>query len=262
MTVPYCLDSMRPSFLIVGSMKAGTSALVRGIANHDSVFRAEGKEVHYFDRHYDNGIDWYQSRFDNRGRATAFGEGTPYLGNEVAMGRLLADLPDTKLIVILRQPADRAYSHYWHNRRRGREELSFPDALAAEEERTGPNDTIFDYKKLGFYSGQLSQIKEARPAEQLLVLFNQDLKHQREATLRATWEFVGVDPDRGRLEVPARSGTKRFWRSAKNRVKGRTDDRSYPPMDPTERASLTEEFARDIQALQELVGRDLGGWLR
>lgn len=252
---------MRPNFLIVGSMKAGTSALIRGIANHDSVFRAEGKEVHFFDRHYDKGIDWYESRFDNRGGATAFGEGTPYLGNKVAMGRLLADLPDTRLIAILRQPADRAYSHYWHNRRRGREDLSFSDALEAEEERTAPDNTIFDYKKLGLYFGQLAQIKQSIPSEQLLILFNDDLKHEREKTLRSTWEFVDVDPDRGRLEIPERGVTKRFWRAAKNRIKGRSDDRSYPPMDFQERASLTEEFVPDILKLQELLGRDLGHWL-
>lgn len=242
-------------------MKAGTSALVRGIANHDSVFRAEGKEVHFFDKHYDKGIDWYESRFDNRGGAAAFGEGTPYLGNEVAMSRLLADLPDTKLIVILRQPADRAYSHYWHNRRRGREDLSFPEALEAETARTAPNQTIFGYKKLGFYFGQLSQIEQSVPSEQLLVLFNDDLKYEREKTLRSAWEFVGVDPDLGRLEIPSRGVTKRIWRAAKNRIKGRSDDRSYPPIDRRERASLTEEFVPDILKLQELLGRDLGHWL-
>jgi hypothetical protein len=248
--------------LIIGAMKAGTSALVRGVAHHDFVFGAEGKEVHFFDRHYDKGFDWYQARFDSRGPATAFGEGTPYLGNRVAMGRLIEDLPESKLIAILRQPADRAYSHYWHNCRRGRETLSFLDALEAEGERTRPNDTKFDYRNLGRYSEQLIDIAPSLPSKRLLVLLNEDLKFNRDSSLRSVWEFLDVDPDLGRNEIPKRSTRQRYWRATKNRVKRRSDDRSYPPLDPKIRAALTEQFESDILDLQAYLGQDLGTWLK
>lgn len=252
---------MLPTFLIVGFMKSGTSALVRGIRNHDSVFSVPEKEIHYFDRHYQEGIDWYKAKFQHRGRALAVGEGTPYLGNRVATTRLLADLPEAKLIVIVRQPADRAYSHYWHNRRRGREHLSFPDALEAERSRSVPDDAIFDYMNLGFYAKHLTQVTDATPRDRLLFLRNDDLKYQRAQVLGSCWEFVGVDPDLGRVEVPERPMRRRIWRATKNRVKGRSDDRSYPPLDPGMRASLTEEFTPDILKLQDLLGRDLSDWL-
>ncbi|MGF1616392.1 MAG: sulfotransferase, partial [Acidimicrobiia bacterium] len=91
---------MLPNFLIVGSMKCGTSALFRGVVNHDDVFGAKNKELHYFDRHYDKGPEWYMAHFADHGGATAVGEGTPYLSGSPVMQRIINDLPEARMVAI------------------------------------------------------------------------------------------------------------------------------------------------------------------
>lgn len=253
---------MLPNYVIAGVMKCGTSALVRGVANHDRVFRAEGKELHYFDRYYEQGIGWYETRFDDRGDAIAFGEATPYLGHQLAVDRMVADLPETRFIVILRQPADRAYSHYWHNIRREREDLSFPEALDAEDARRTPDNTLFDYRNLGFYSRQLVDLTSRAGSDRVHVLLNEDFRDNRAGALRTIWEFLDVDPDAGRIEIPERSTRRQVIRNFKNFVKRRNDDRSYPPMDRKLRDGLTKEYADEINDLQDFLGRDLSSWLK
>lgn len=252
---------MLPNYVIAGVMKCGTSALVRGVANHDSVFRAEGKELHYFDRYYERGIGWYESCFEDRGDAKAFGEATPYLGHQIAVDRMVADLPEARFIVIVRQPADRAYSHYWHNIRREREDLSFEAALDAEERRRTPDNTLFDYRNLGFYSAQLLDLTDRVGRDRVHILLNEDFRDDREGALRAIWEFLDVDPDAGRMEVPQRSTRRQAIRNLKNFLKRRDDDRSYPPIAPELRDSLTKEYEGEIRSLQDFLGRDLSSWL-
>lgn len=252
---------MFPNFLVAGSMKCGTSALFRGIKGHPDVFGAPGKELHYFDRHYDKGPDWYQRQFDGAGTALAVGEGTPYLGDEPAMTRMVTDLPDARFILILRQPVDRAYSHYWHNRRREREERTFEDAFQtdlASEEAIGP---WMNYWRLGNFSRHVGRLAADLDRSQIMVLLDEDLRRHREKTLAKAWEFIGVDPKRGDTEIRDRPLHRRILRGTKNLIKGRSDDRSYPPIDRTLRRQLTEVYRDDIAALADMIDRDLAHWL-
>jgi hypothetical protein len=125
-----------PTFLVIGAMKAGTSTLARALAQHPQVFVPRAKEVHFFDHHFGRGLDWYRAWFEEAGAVPAVGEASPtYMHNEGAWLRMARTLPDARLIAILRDPGDCAYSHYWHNVRWGREPLSFREALAAEFRR-------------------------------------------------------------------------------------------------------------------------------
>lgn len=253
---------MLPNYLVAGSMRCGTSALFRGLVNHDDVFGARGKEIHYFDRNYEKGPEWYATHFADHGGATAVGEGTPYLGDEPAMTRMVTDLPEAKLIVILRQPVDRAYSHYWHNRRREREDRSFEEAFRTDlhsEEAIGP---WMNYWRLGKFATYLERLASAVDRDLIHVTFSEDLRDKREETLHAAWRHIGVDPRGGRMEVPPRTGFRKLIRSTKNAIKGRTDDRSYPPIDKSTRNELTEVYRDDILQLQDFVGRDLSYWLK
>lgn len=253
---------MLPNFLIVGSMKCGTSALFRGVVNHDDVFGASGKELHYFDRNYDKGPEWYMAHFADHGGATAVGEGTPYLSDDPSMERIVNDLPHARMVAIVRQPVDRAYSHYWHNRRRGREERPFVEAFTVDAESPEAIGPWMNYWRLGTYAKYLRGLADGVGAEQLLVLLSEDLRDDRHATLAAAWRHIGVDPERGRLEVPERSIWKKALRASKNLVKGRSGDRSYPPLDPATRNELTEMYRDDILDLQDFLKRDLSSWLK
>lgn len=258
----YIVVAMLPEFMIIGSMKCGTSALARAITRHPYVTIAKGKELHYFDSNYSKGLDWFLSNFPPPQPGYVRGEATPYLGHRTAMDRLAETLPESRMVAILRQPADRAYSHYWHNRRRDREPLSFAEALAAEEGRPGGGEGIFGYAGLGYYGAHLSGLLQKVPRAQLLVVLNEDLRDDRDKTLVSVWEHIGVSPEDGDVSPVSRSRRKTTLRRFKGRIKGRADedDERYPPLDPEVRGELSARFQQDIRRLESILERDLSSW--
>src|SRR6266480_7948081 len=127
-----------PDFLILGAQKAGTTALYAYLRQHPEITGPSWKEVSFFDRHYARGEAWYRGNFPNslRARGKLVGEASPsYLFHPLAPERVAGLVPEAKLIALVRNPVDRAYSHYQHEVALGREPLSFEDAVAAEYER-------------------------------------------------------------------------------------------------------------------------------
>ncbi|HET7626188.1 MAG TPA: sulfotransferase [Verrucomicrobiae bacterium] len=136
---------MRPTFIIVGAQKAGTTSLYHLLYRHPRIKPAKKKELHYFDNNYFRDQSWYESMFPlarlffgapSKVAKPITGEASPYyLFHPSAVSRMARTLPDAKLIVLLRNPVERAYSHYQHQVRSRTENLSFEDALASEKER-------------------------------------------------------------------------------------------------------------------------------
>ena len=241
---------MLPSFVIVGAMRGGTSALTRAISQHPDVFIAPGKEMHFFNRNFERGLDWYEGRFAGSDAAAARGEATPlYMYDPQALRRMVETLPSARFIAIIRHPVDRSYSHYWHNRRRDRERQSFEEAI-----RLPPKELIFEYLQMSRYTENLRELESLAPGR-LLVLINEDLRNRRAETLDRVWRFIGVDPARGTVEP--RSPRRSLMASLRRR---RRVPRDYPPMDPATRAGLLEEFKGEVAALEEWLGRDLTAW--
>ncbi len=140
-----------PDFLVIGAQKAGTTSMGRFLRTHPDVFWVPRVEMHYFDRDYDRGLNWYRSWFERRsvieaherrtGRPARAGEKTPaYLALPEGPARVGRDLPGVRLVVSLRDPVRRAYSQWAMNVRTGRETLSFTDALDAEPDRLAAVD--------------------------------------------------------------------------------------------------------------------------
>ncbi len=270
-----------PNFLIVGAMRSGTTSLTRYLRSNPQVFMAQPKELHFFDFEYEQGVDWYRSHFADAGGVRAVGEATPnYLYIDEAMPRLAELVPDARLVAILRNPVDRAYSHYWHNRAVGREELSFEEALEAESERIRSRDphprAYWSYVDRGRYERQLRRIEELYPRESLQVLLFEDLLAAPEQTYRSMCRFIGADAEHRPPELgeavnsfvtfrsrALRSVTRRMPKSARRAV-GRLNARSesYPPMASATRARLLEGFRQDNAALARWLGRDLAEWDR
>lgn len=160
-----------PDFLILGAQKAGTTSLYDSIMKHPQTSAARTKEIAYFDRHYEWGTDWYKSNFPIGDRIT--GEATPdYLFSDLARQRIAETLPQhTKFIVVLRNPVDRAISHYFHEKRLGYETLDILEAMELEQERLSeiPNKLVgrkyenrtvshsYSYMARGDYVSQLSK---------------------------------------------------------------------------------------------------------
>jgi sulfotransferase family protein len=252
-----------PDFLIIGAQKAGTTALYAYLRWHPQITGPSFKEVSFFDRHHARGERWYRAHLPARprqwvakrrhGRWPSIGEASPsYLFHPLAAQRVKALMPAARLIAVLRNPVDRALSHYEHEVALGREPLSFEDALDQEEERMrGEVERItsdptyfshawwnYTYVARGRYAEQLERWYEAFPRDQLLVLFSGELLEQPAETYARALDFLGVDPHE----------LKSF---------PRIFAREYEGMNPVTRGRLEAEFAEPNQRLAELLGRPI-----
>ena len=159
-----------PDAIIIGAQKCGTSSLHNYLTQHPGVIAPLRKEVHYFDDNYRRGERWYRAHFGRAGGPGINLDSSPYyLFHPLAAQRAHQLLPDARLIVMLRDPVRRAYSHYWHERDKRRESLSFADALDAEPLRiardaqrlaqgeidSSPDHRRYSYLARGRYAEQL-----------------------------------------------------------------------------------------------------------
>lgn len=124
-----------PDFIIIGAQKCGTTSLFNYLSKHPDVSLPEEKEIHFFDKFYNKGINWYKKNFLNDGMLT--GEATPYyIYHPHVTVRISSCCPNAKLIVMLRNPIDRAYSNFSMEKQRNNEPLAtFEEAIAAEPKR-------------------------------------------------------------------------------------------------------------------------------
>ncbi|MBO8175040.1 MAG: sulfotransferase domain-containing protein [Thermococcus sp.] len=192
---------MLPNFLICGTQKGGTTALYHYLKEHPQVFMPKWKELHFFDQKLDRGLEWYEKQFqDAPESARAIGEATPeYMYFEWIPEKIHELIPDVKLIFILRNPVDRAYSHYWHEIKLCYETLSFEEAIEMEEERLSSGDFYnrlhYSYKDRGKYIEQLKRFRRYFSKDQMLVLLNDELKSNPVGTMRTVFEFLEIDPN-------------------------------------------------------------------
>ena len=243
-----------PDFLVIGAQKAGTTALYAYLRWHPGITGPSWKEVSFFDRHWWRGEAWYRGQFPLRAGERLVGEASPsYLFHPLAPERARSLVPDVRLVALLRDPVDRAYSQYQHEVALGREPLSFEDALAAEDERLlGEIERLVvdprafsrawwdhSYASRGRYAEQLERWLAAFPREQLLVVRTEDLGERPAETYASILAFLGAEPH-ALPEYP------------------RVFDRDYEPMRPETRAALREAFAEPNRRLETLLGRELG----
>jgi hypothetical protein len=178
-----------PDFVILGAQRSGTTSLANWLWQHPLVRRPQLSEVHYFDLHYDRSLWWYRAQFPLWRPGGRTGETSPYmLYHPLAPKRAASDLPErTRFIVLLRDPVERAISHYWHCRRMDIEPLSFADAIEAEPQRLASEAEAFErdgsgfhhrhhsYVSKGEYAGQLRRWFDAVGRDRVLVLETEEL---------------------------------------------------------------------------------------
>jgi hypothetical protein len=247
--------SMRPlpDFLIIGAQKAGTTALYAYLRWHPGITGPSFKEVSYFDRHYARGERWYRAHLPARSRSRLVGEASPsYLFHPLAPERVAALIPDARLIALLRDPVDRAFSHYQHEVSLGREPLSFEEALDREEERmSGEVERMirepsyfshawwnYTYAARGLYAEQLERWFAVFPREQLLVLVSEEMLDDPAETYPRVLDFLGADGH----EL---SSYPRIF------------SRDYAAMAEPTRRRLQDFFAKPNRRLGALLGREL-----
>ncbi len=210
-----------PEFLGVGVQKGGTTTLQSLLEQHPGTFLPAAKELHYFSLHYALGEDWYREQFAQADAQQRCGEITPYyLFHPLAPARIQALLPQARLIVLLRDPVERALSQYFHSRRLGLEPLELEPALAAEAQRLAGAEAVLaaadgrhrshqehSYLARSRYEQQLPRLETLFPAEQLLVLRSEDLFAQPERVWEQVLTFLELEAlPLPPLAQPANSG--------------------------------------------------------
>lgn len=242
-----------PDFVIIGAQRGGTTSLYRRLVEHPDVLRPLGKELQFLTLHFSRGVRWYRANFPATGRGEQTFEASPYyLFHPQAARRAAEVLSDAKFVVLLRDPAARAYSHYLHSRNLGFESLSFQDALAAEDDRLAEAgdrglDTAvglrlhrnFSYVQRGMYLHQLQRWLSAVPSGALKVIKSEDLFQRPEETYRDLLEFLQL-----RNFVPEQFG------------RSKSSGGATKPMNLALRSRLREVFADDSEQVRRLLGWD------
>ena len=251
-----------PDFLIIGTQKGGTTSLYHYLTRHPRILPVIVKEVRFFNRDYHRGPLWYRAHFPTYVRKWATGgvgtghaltgEATPYLFHPHAPKRVHALVPGARLIVLLRNPVDRAYSHYQHHVTRGRESLSFEEAIDAEPSRIegelekmmqdecyrSLNYVGYAYLTRGIYVDHFRRWREYFDADQFLILESERFFSDTASVYREVLKF---------LQLPE-TGLPQF----KKLNIGRYQEK----MAEATRARLIEFFRPHNQRLYEYLGRD------
>ena len=253
-----------PDFLIIGTKRGGTTSLWNYLIQHPLVPRLfpawNTKSSHYFEEHWSRGEAWYRSHFpttrqrealENRyGGPTRVGEAAPlYMFHPLAAQRVEHLMPEARLIVLLRDPVERAYSHWKERRTEGREPLEFAEALRREEERTaGERERLvadpnyfsepydwYTYRARGRYLEHLEPWLERFHRSQILFLPSEDLYRDPASSYQRTLDFLGL-PEHTLPDFKV------------------YNDRRSAPLEQSLRAELTEYFAPYNAALRQRLG--------
>ena len=288
-----------PNFLIIGAMKSGTTALYYYLEQHPEIYMSPVKEPNFFSsQEQENAadtvthIETYQHLFRGVSGERAIGEAShSYLYESRAAAQIRRYIPEAKLIAILRNPIDRAYSHFLHMVRSGTEPLDdFAQALQEEAGGIHKERTFQDYIGRGLYYDQLKRYFGTFPREQVRVYLYEDLIGAPISTVQDAFRFLKVDdsfvPDvslrrnvsghpkyksldrllrrqsrikhAAKIYLPARMR----WRLSKAFDDLKTRNLvEPPPLQPEVRRQLIKVYREDILKVQELIHRDLSGWL-
>ncbi len=302
---------MLPDFVIIGAARSATTSLFYYLKQHPDIFLPDEKELNFFsydpsdqsglvrpgtgpgDRaatHWTRNFEDYAENFVGRRSGQITGEASPsYLYSPITVDKLAQICPQVKVIAILRHPVDRAWSHYLHMVRNGRESLAFPDALRTEEERTAQGwEFAWHYRNMGYYGEQLARFYERFPKDNIRVYLYEDLAEDSSYVVRELLTFLRLNPD---VDLPIeaeheRSGEVKsallarianrpgLLRSAIRRVVPRefghkamevvrrVNLKPGKPQMPVEtQQELLRNYADDIKRTEETLGRDLSPWL-
>ena len=211
---------MTPSFVLAGAQRCGTTSLFRALVAHPSVLGpVHHKGVNYFDVNHARGWSWYQGHFPlravagwrARGPAVTFEASGYYVYHPHAAARLVAELPDVKVVVMLRDPVERAYSAFKHERARGFETESFERALELEDERVQPDLEAMladpdhygfshrhhSYRRRGQYAEQLQRLVDALGRDRLHVVDSARFFDSPQEEFARVTDFLGLSRPEG-----------------------------------------------------------------
>ncbi|MFA0964680.1 sulfotransferase [Roseivirga sp. BDSF3-8] len=274
-----------PDFLVIGAEKSGTTWLKHNLNEHPEVFVPSKKELNFFDKdeHYDQGLSYYASFFEQADGNVKKGELTPgYLHTpEKSAARIYELFPQIKLIAILRDPVERAWSNFLMHKADGRTDASFADIISQ-------NHSIVTK---GYYYQQLLPYLNRFPSENIMILNYDRLKSEPAALLKQIFSFIGVDDNfvptqskkvifsARKAKYPVLNKTLSIvghvsrslgfagkFRGAKRKLrqwvkKNNTVTAPKEAMSESDRRALNNLYREDLDQLSGLVGKDFSNWI-
>ena len=271
-----------PNFIIVGTMKSGTSTLSDLLSLNKNIYIPD-KEIHFFDNYggyselYNRGVDWYRSQFSDAAPNQLIGEKTPtYSYLKDVPERIQGLFPEIKLVWIFRDPVQRAYSNYWHAVVNGVENKSFTYAIANEDIRI-KESIWFGYKRRGLYYKQVENYLQYFDIDQMYFMTLKDLKSNPERSLRSICDFLEVDFDLDMLNnklVSNKTYLPRFkklrylmrkyigYASILSKIERRINlsKKAYPKMKDADLDYLRSYYRDANIELQKITGLDIRHW--
>ena len=271
-----------PDFLVIGTQKAGTTWILRKLDAHPNVFMAP-RQLHFFDREFHRGLDWYRAQFAGAGEGQLAGEKTTEYFDTATIDtvsmRIAETCPDCKLMVILRNPVDRAWSAQTHHVNVGRVPLPADPQSAVFDHDTGASGGTghFRFIERGFYARQLRTLYDrVDPSRVLVLVFEDDIVARPERGWAKACSFLGLpeaklmdasrpenqvrlSPIACRLSFLMRRVPKA--RGALRRIDGFLGMKPWAPkMTPDTRERLQRIYEKPNRELFDLIGRDVDSW--
>jgi hypothetical protein len=316
-------QNKEPNFFVIGAAKCGTTTLYNFLEQHNEVYMSPIKEPHFFcsdirienfsdeykkyvasrginfneyiesdlkKKHWEwyvDNLEGYLKLFKNVNQEKAIGEiSNGYLFSTVAANEIKSRYPEAKIIMILRNPIERAYSHYLANLRDGRTTLPFVDEIKFDNNKTRKGWCIsHNYIEMGLYYNQVKRFLDTFPKNQILIFLNEELKSDPKNVGERIFEFIGVNPHaainykakQNEAKIPksaklikflTQTGIKRkifhlLPESTKVKIKPLFFEKGAVPKMSTENKKwMLHFFEDDIKKTQSLIERDLSNWLK
>ena len=276
-----------PNFFLAGCQKTASTWLHRCFREHPEIYVPENDATHYFTMNYHKGLRWYRTKYEDYSGEKAVGDTTPsYIRDFYAPSRIAEYNRNAKLIFTFRNPIDRAFSHYWHEKKKRKIAFKFSEVLENY-------DLYENWIVAGFYYQHLSRYYEYFEKDQILVLIFEDLKENSHSFLKTIFRFLDVDDsfvpsviekkvnvawlyprdinknDKFILikDLANRLVVKKFYQRVANKINksfrsiGLSSSEYYDiGISPEMRAKLNDIFHKENQKLSQAIGRDLSHW--
>lgn len=250
----------------VGPQKTGTTWVYRCFREHPEIATTQTDATHYYSMLYHKGEAWYKSLFDGQG---IYFDPTPnYLRSPLAAGRIAGDNPDAKIIICVRNPIERAFSHYWHEKKKNRFNFTFDEVLENF-------DLFSNWVEPGLYSVHIKRFLDHFPPEQVKVTLFDDMESSPQTFIRDLFTFAGVDAgfvpsivdQKVNVAKPRQQFGGPFGVIGKARramsmlgVMGGPDMESLDDVDERVVEELSVVLEEELRSLEEMLHRDLATW--
>ena len=271
---------MLPTFLICGAPKAGTTSLFDYLSQHPDIFCSPCKEPLFFSDNYQKGLIWYESIFEKHHNEKEIGEASSwYMRHELAPERIFKTIPHVKLIFVLRNPVDRAFSAFWYGKQKGSLQYNFTFSDLIEH-----NLKVNGIIETGLYYKHISKYKKYFSADQMHFVLSEELHNNLPKVLENAFRFLEVEDSfvpndlkhKNLTSYPRSENVYNAFATKLTKLDTYCINNPYlrplrskiffskkkkrPQMSQTDRILLSEIYQKDILMLSNFINKDLSCW--